>query len=203
MNGVMVPDATALGQTVDALRTAERAGDDVSLTWTRNIHGIMQLRLHEGDPETALELVANAREQAVRQGDLLTGTIADIQMAEFEAYNGDVGAAIEMSRAAVEHLFDCGAVVFRGPASTVLVESLLRRGTEDDLREAQTVVDRLTACPIDAGFVLYGVALLRLRALLARANGDEAGYCDYRDRYRDMSTWLDLEGHIAWAREMF
>jgi MYXO-CTERM domain-containing protein len=30
--------------------------------------------------------------------------------------------------------------------------------------------------------------LLRLRALLARAHGDEASYRDFRDRYRDMAT---------------
>ena len=32
--------------------------------------------------------------------------------------------------------------------------------------------------------------LLRLRALLAHAHGDETGYRDYRDRYRAMATSL-------------
>ena len=44
--------------------------------------------------------------------------------------------------------------------------------------------------------------LLRLRALLARAQGDEDAYRDYRDRYRDMATTLGFEGHIAWAEAM-
>ena len=46
------------------------------------------------------------------------------------------------------------------------------------------------------------IMLLRLRTLLARANGDETAYRDYRDRYRDMATTLGFEGHIAWAEAM-
>jgi adenylate cyclase len=44
--------------------------------------------------------------------------------------------------------------------------------------------------------------LLRLRALLARASGDEAAYRDYRDRYRAMATSLDFEGRMKWAEAM-
>jgi hypothetical protein len=46
------------------------------------------------------------------------------------------------------------------------------------------------------------ICLLRLRALLARAHGDEARYREYRDRYRDMARTLEFEGHIAWAEAM-
>jgi adenylate cyclase len=44
--------------------------------------------------------------------------------------------------------------------------------------------------------------LLRLRALLARARGDEAAYRDYRDRYRAMATSVGFEGHMKWAEAM-
>jgi hypothetical protein len=44
--------------------------------------------------------------------------------------------------------------------------------------------------------------LLRLRALVARARGDETAYRDFRDRYRDMAKALGFEGHIAWAEAM-
>jgi adenylate cyclase len=56
--------------------------------------------------------------------------------------------------------------------------------------------------PTDPGFVLNEIPLLRLRALLARALGDEAGYRDYRDHYRAMARSLGFEGHIAWAEAM-
>ena len=173
MNGALVPDATALRYTADALRIAERSGDDVSLAWARVTHGIMLVRLHDGDQAAGIDLLAKGRQQAFRHADLLTVTMADIQTAECKAHTGDIGVAIEIAGATVEHLFDCGEVIFRGPASTVLAESLLRRGTEQDLQEAQTAIDRLAACPTDPGFVLYELPLLRLRALLARARGDE------------------------------
>lgn len=41
--------------------------------------------------------------------------------------------------------------------------------------------------------------LLRLRALLAGAQGDAAAYTDLRDRYCGMAKTLGFEGHIAWA----
>ena len=52
------------------------------------------------------------------------------------------------------------------------------------------------------GLVIRDIWLLRLRALLARAHGDEATYRDYRDRYRDMARSLGFEGHMKWAEAM-
>jgi hypothetical protein len=43
---------------------------------------------------------------------------------------------------------------------------------------------------------------LRLRALLARTHGDEAGYRQFADRYRTMANDLGFEGHIAIAEAM-
>jgi hypothetical protein len=50
--------------------------------------------------------------------------------------------------------------------------------------------------------VIREIWLLWLRALLARAHGDEAAYRDYRDRYRDMAKTLGFEGHMSWAETM-
>ena len=51
-------------------------------------------------------------------------------------------------------------------------------------------------------WLIRDIWLLRLRALLARAHGDDAAYRDFRDRYRDMAKTLGFEGHIAWAEAM-
>jgi adenylate cyclase len=83
----------------------------------------------------------------------------------------------------------------------VLVESLLRRGTEADIAEAEAAIGRL-AVPTDPGFVLYELPLLRLRALLARTHGDEISYRHYCDRYRAMATTLGFEGHMQMAEAM-
>jgi adenylate cyclase len=87
-------------------------------------------------------------------------------------------------------------------AVTVLVEALLQRGDDGDLDEAASAIDRLAAVPTDPGLVLHEISLLRLRALLARGQGDEAAYRDYRERYRAMATSLGFEGHMKWADAM-
>ena len=70
------------------------------------------------------------------------------------------------------------------------------------MAEAGAAIERLATAPADEGLVMREIWLLRLRALLARAHGDEAAYCDYRDRYRDMATSLGFEAHIGWAEAM-
>jgi adenylate cyclase len=78
----------------------------------------------------------------------------------------------------------------------------LQRGGDADVREAAAVIERLAAVPTEPGFVLYEVTLLRLRALVAQADGDETAYRAFRDRYRAMATSLGFEGHMAMAEAM-
>ena len=82
------------------------------------------------------------------------------------------------------------------------METLLDRGADGDVAEAETAIERLATAPADEGLVIRDIWLLRLRALLARAHGDDAAYRDFRDRYRDMARTLGFEGHIAWAQAM-
>jgi hypothetical protein len=79
---------------------------------------------------------------------------------------------------------------------------LLDRGAGNDVAEAEAAIERLAAAPADESLALRDIWLLRLRALLARAHGNEARYREYRDRYRDMAKTLGFEGHIAWAEAM-
>jgi hypothetical protein len=60
----------------------------------------------------------------------------------------------------------------------------------------------LAAAPADEGLVIRDIWLLRLRALLARARGDDLAYRDLVRRYQDMAKMLGFEGHIAWAEAM-
>ena len=82
------------------------------------------------------------------------------------------------------------------------METLLERGADGDVAEAEAAITRLADAPADDGIAIREIWLLRLRALLARAHGDEAGYRDYRDRYRAMATELGFEGHMKWAEAM-
>ena len=105
--------------------------------------------------------------------------------------------------AAVDHLFRVRPPLSGDVAATgVLVETLLDRGADGDLAEAEAAIERLATAPADEGLVIREIWLLRLQALLARAHGDDARYREYRDRYRDMAKKLGFEGHIAWAEAM-
>jgi hypothetical protein len=107
-------------------------------------------------------------------------------------------------RAAVDQLVREGQLlgVWGIPATGVLAETLLERGADGDVAEAEAAIERLATAPADEGLVIRDIWLLRLRALLARARGDTAAYAHLRDRYRDMATSLGFEGHIAWAEAM-
>ena len=60
-----------------------------------------------------------------------------------------------------------------------------------DLVEAEAAIERLAAAPADEALVIRDIWLLRLRALLAQAHGDDAAYAHLRDRYRAMANpWL-------------
>jgi hypothetical protein len=88
------------------------------------------------------------------------------------------------------------------PATGVLIETVLDRGADRDVAEAQAAIERLAAAPTDDGLVIREIWLLRLRALLARARDDGAAYAHFRDGYRDMARTLGFEGHIQWAEAM-
>jgi len=76
-------------------------------------------------------------------------------------------------RAAVDHLFREGLPLLWGiPATGVLVETLLERGAEGDVVEAEAAITRLADAPADDGLVIRDIWLLRLQALLAQAHGD-------------------------------
>ena len=123
-------------------------------------------------------------------------------IARERARRGDRDRAIPLLREAVDDLFHAGQVVFCIPANAALVETLLERGTRADLVEAEAAIERLAMAPTDEGLVLRDVWLLRLRALLARAHGDDTAYAHLRDRYHDMAKTLGFEAHIAWAEAM-
>jgi hypothetical protein len=113
-------------------------------------------------------------------------------------------------RAAVDDQFREGRPLgWSIPTTGVLVETLLDRGAESDLVEAEAAIERLgeaaidrLATPTNDGLAVREIWLLRLRALLARAQGDSAAYAHFRDRYSDMAKTLGFEGHIAWAEAM-
>jgi hypothetical protein len=150
------------------------------------------------------QFLAEISEVIVRGGYVLGELpFVNVYVARERARHGDCDGAIPLMRDAVDHLFREGQLLGWGvPATGVLVETLLDRGADGDVVEAEAAIERLAAAPTDDGLAARDILLLRLRALLARAHGDAATYAHFRDRYRDMARTLGFGGHIAWAEAM-
>jgi class 3 adenylate cyclase len=203
--GVLAADDRTVREIEHALRIAERSSDDLALALTRMTLGTaLAHRPTAAERDRGQKVLAEVSEVFLRRGHNLSELpIVDVYSARERARCGDRDDAIPLIRAAVDHLFRDERLLAWGiPATGVLVETLLDRGAESDVAEAEAAIKRLAAAPADEGLVIREIWLLRLRALLARAHGDAAAYAHLRDRYRDMARTLGFEGHTTWAEAM-
>jgi adenylate cyclase len=201
--GVLLPDATALRDTAEILALAEQSADDITLLGAHGVRALTLIHQNGPDRQVGFELLAKMRERGLSgQFSLQSLPIADIHLAAEKTRIGNLDDAVGQARDTLDGLYESGGSIWSAPATAVLVEALVKRCSEGDLREAEAVIERLAAWPTDPEYVLNEITLLRLRALLARACGHEDAYRDYRDRYRDMAKSLGFEGHMKWAEEM-
>jgi len=203
--GVLRSDDSVVREIEDAVRIAERAGDDFALSHIGVTLGLALVhRSTAAERDRGEKLLAEVGDVFLREehhlGDL---PMVTAYAARERARNGERDSAIPLMRAALDDVIREGQLLGYGITATgVLVETLLDRGTPADIAEAEAAVRRLAAVPAPDGAAMRDVWLLRMHALLARAHGDDVAYRDYRDRYRDMAENLGFEGHIAWAEEM-
>lgn len=201
--GAVRPDAAAERDTAEALQIAEQVGDDFAVDSARVSRGLVLINQGGSQRGAGLALIAQYHEANLRHGYTQSAVrFADTEIAREKARIGDLDGAIGLAQTVVNHLFEVGEMSTRGEATRVLVESLLQRGNSADLNEAQDAIDRLAAVPTEPGFILFEVPLLRLRALIARANGDHDSYCDFAGRYLKKAIDVGYEGHIAMAQAM-
>jgi hypothetical protein len=204
--GVLRPDDRALREIENALGIAERSATGLAVAAARLTLGVALVhRPTAAERDRGHKLLAEVSDVFLRQEgyNLAELPALDVYLARERARAGDRDDAISLMRAQTDPLFREGHLLMWGvPATGVLVETLLDRGADADVAEADAAIERLAAAAADDGLAIREVTLLRLRALLARARGDEAAYRDDRDRYRDMATSLGFEGHIPWAQAM-
>jgi class 3 adenylate cyclase len=204
--GVLRPDDLAVREIENALGIAERSATGLAVAAARLTLGVALVhRPTAAERDRGHKLLAEVSDVFLRQEgyNLAELPALDMYLARERARAGDRDDAISLMRAQTDPLFREGHLLMWGvPATGVLVETLLDRGADADVAEADAAIERLAAAPADDGLAIREVTLLRLRALLARARGDEAAYRDDRDRYRDMATSLGFEGHIPWAEAM-
>jgi hypothetical protein len=194
---VLLADDAALELIEDAVQIAERSADDFALGHARYALGLALLhRDSPADRERGLTALEQLRDMC------LDGhwTLSEVPL--IEAYigceqdrRGDLDGAIAAARAAVDALFAAGQFAWCIPTTGMFAEMLVTRGGEADLQEAHAAIERLAAASIDV--VDREIWLLRVRALLAGAGGDEAAHRKLSRQHRAMATKLGRLGHMA------
>jgi hypothetical protein len=199
--GVLLADDAAVRTSEEAVQAAG-SSNWAALGLAECTLGIALLsRDAAADRDRGMELMVQFGE-VVRERAPFLVPVADVFVARERAGRGDRDAAIAVMRKAVDESHPAGRLGFGVWGTGVLVETLLQRGAEGDLAEAQQVIDRLANLPATDGWAMLEITLLRLRTLVARARGDDVAYQDLVSRYRGMAESLGFEGHIAWAEAM-
>jgi class 3 adenylate cyclase len=200
--GVLRADDSALRAIEEAGQAALRASSDIAVLFTKYALGSALLyRDAEADRRRGLELVVEAREwQRTRMPSLVS--LTELMINHERAKHDDRDAVIPAMRKAVDELREDERIGYGVWGTGVLVETLLERGTDADLLEAQEAIGRLATVHADEDWVIREITLLRLRTLMARARGDDVAYRELVNRYLAMAESLGFEGHIAWAEAM-
>jgi hypothetical protein len=196
--GALPADATAMRETTEALRIAESFSDDFVLGMGRLCRGLVLVVGEGPQREAGLDLFSQARDMAVAERFSLSAlTIVEPEFAWEEARTGDLDGAIELMRGVVGGAYESGDMIWRGRATEVLVQLLVRRGSSGDQSEAQAAIDQLAAVPTDPGFVLHELPLLRSRALLALARRDESSCRKLLEQHRAKAAAAGFDALIT------
>ena len=138
----------------DALRITERSSDDLALAWSRLALGVALVHRHtDAERDRGQTLLAEVGDEFLRRGYLLCELpFVEVYAARERARRGDRDDAIPLMRTAADHLFRERQLLIWGiPATGVLVETLLDRGADGDVAEAEAAIERLAAAPADDG----------------------------------------------------
>ncbi len=203
LQGALTVDATTLAISAEVLTHAEQAGDNLALNLARTYRGMALIHAPDGDIQRVLELIQQVGDDA-RNDRYSRATLPpfECEFAREEARSGRLDHAVDRMRALVGHLHRTFGRAWTPRATRVLVDVLLQRGGLQDVAEAQTVADRFAKTAELEGSAIRDINLVRMRAQVSRAKGDEAGYREHRDRYRQMADGLGFEGHKQWAAAM-
>jgi hypothetical protein len=201
-NGVLVADDAVLQEAHEALAIAKQSGDDVALAMSLHVLATAMAYHDNPDRQPALQVMEEVRQMSLGKRSTLTVIpIIDAWKAQEQARRGDRDGALRQLRSVVAELLNAPQFPRYVPATAILVETLLSDADDADLHEAEVAIEQLASAAGD-DLVLRDIMLLRLRALLARAQNDEESYRHYRDRYRATAKSLGFEGHMAWAEAM-
>jgi class 3 adenylate cyclase len=200
--GVCHADDAAVRAIEDAVRSAEKSSNAAVSIVTYALAAALVDQDAEADRDRGLELLTQVRDMWLREPIPFLVPVGDSMIARERAKRGDLDSAIPVLREAANGLYEAGRPFFAVLMSGLLVETLLERGTEGDLAEAQFQIDRLADLRPELSWAMRDIWVLKLRALQARALGDDVDFGVYARRYRAVAESLEFEGHIDRAREM-
>jgi hypothetical protein len=201
--GVVRADDSALRAIEEAAQAAAGTSNDIGVSLAEYTLAVGLLNGDDAaDRQRGLELMVRPRDIWLRLRVLFLVPVTDVWAARERARGGDRDAAIAVMRKAMDDMHQAGDLGYGVWGTGVLAETLLQRGTEGDLAEAQEAIDRLANLRANEAWAMREITLLRLRALLSGARGDDIAYRDLVGRYRALATKLGFEGHIARAEAM-
>jgi hypothetical protein len=200
--GVLRSDDTVVREMEEARQLAEATSDDTALGMAEYALGVVLLnRDADADRHRGMELAVSAIDMWRARGPHLVA-VTESALARERARRGAADAAIPVLRNSVQELRQANRLGFGVWAVGLLIETLLERGRDGDLAEARVEIEWLANLSADQRSAVCDVTLLQLRALLARARGDDAAHRDLAIRYRAMAESLGFEGHLDWAEAM-
>lgn len=160
----------------------------------------MLLERGSSDRRRGRHLLAEIREMS-DHGHFYRSELAvlDLFHARELARDGHLDIAVDELRGAGIRVFQRGQFAHGVVATRFLVEALLQRDGTDDVPEADAAIERLASAGRD-DLAVVDVVVLRLRALLARARGDDVTFRASLSRCHERATALGFEGHAAMAQ---
>ena len=127
--------------------------------------------------------------------------VPDAYAARRAAESGLHNDAIPRPRAAIESMRSTGNVANIDLAASCFVDTLIERRTDDDLNEAESLIENWLDPIYDQVPAARDVMSIRPEPCLAHARATWRPTANLRS-YRDLAISLGFEGHRAWAEAL-
>ena len=200
-NGVLGPDDSAVREIEDS-PGCERSSDDLSIALVRADAGRCAGAPPDGSrarPRT--ETVGGGPRPFLRGGYVqaelpIVTCIWHVREAGWRSRR-----AIRLMRSAADYVFRGESCALECLSTDLLVETLLDRGDDGDVAEAEAAIQRLAGTRAEEVMAIRDIWLCGY-GLSWHGRTATPRSTRLRDRYRDMARSLGFEGHIAGAEAM-
>lgn len=200
--GVLPITDAGLEELIEIHELAERSTEDLPLVLLRLALGVALALGDSSARARGLALLSEMCDTCEREQYAMNIVPPVRVLLAAEHADEDIDGAIEQVRSSTETVFTTGNFSNVEGCTQTLVQLLLARGTKGDVMEAQSAIERLASAQSEPHCVIGDVMVLRLRAQLALALGNEPAYRELKDRYCALAADHGFEGHITTAAEM-